>query len=369
MGLLGATVFAPGMLVGIPAGVWLDRSKRKPILVGAMAVSAASLATIPAAYLLHRLSIGQLYAVSLVAGATGAIQVIASTSLVPAIAGRDRLIEANTRMQTSLTVSNLVGPGLAGAVVQALTAPMAIAVDAASYVVGLLTLARVKVDETVARSSGRPSVAEAMEGQTWMWRQPLLRAITLTILINSGGQNVTLAVFVLYFVTRVGITPVQLGLLFAVGGLSSLVGAWLSRPLVARGWLGRLMAGGAVLVVVGQAGTLIAAYASRRAALTILLVSYAVLGLAIMVYNVNQQSIRQAITPDRLLARTQSGVLVLFSVAGLMGSLLGGAIGQLAGLRTAILVGVLITLTSALPSVLSPLRNLRRVPAPVEELA
>jgi len=125
------------------------------------------------------------------------------------------------------------------------------------------------------------------------------------------------------------------------------------------------MAVGAGLVVLGQSGTLIAAYAPRQEAFAILIAFSALLGCALMVYNVNQQSIRQAVTPDRLLGRVQSGTFVLVAVAQVAGSLLGGAIGQLAGLRTAIAVGVIITLTSALPSILSPLRTLREVPNPV----
>ena len=107
---------------------------------------------------------------------------------------------------------------------------------------------------------------------------------------------------------------------------------------------------------------LIAAYAPPGAAFTILLVFSAILGCSLMVYNVNQQSIRQAVTPDHLLGRVQSGVVVLTAVAQVAGSLLGGAIGQAVGLRAAIAVGVAIAISSALPSILSPLRSLRAVP-------
>ena len=141
-----------------------------------------------------------------------------------------------------------------------------------------------------------------------------------------------------------------------------MLGAQLSRPLVARGWLGPVMAVGAGLVVLGQSGTLVAAFAPRHEVLAILIAFGALTGISLMVYNINQQSIRQAVTPDRLLGRVQSGVLVLVALAQVAGSLLGGTIGQVAGLRTAIAIGVLITLTSALPSILSPLRKLRRVP-------
>jgi len=365
MGLLGAMRFVPALLVGLPAGVWLDRTRRKPVLVASQALSASALATIPAAALFDLLSMGQLYVVAFLAGAAATFQSIAQTAFLPTVAGRDRLIEANSRMQSSLTIANLVGPGVAGAAVQALTAPVAIAFDAASFVIGSLTSAWTRAREAPPSPSGRRPVAEAVEGLAWLWRQPLVRAITLTILVNNGGSNVTLAVFVLYFVTRVGITPAQLGLIFAIGGLSSLVGAGVSRPLVVRGWLGPIMAGGAGLVVLGQSGSLVAAFVPHQAAFATLAGFGALTGCSLMVYNVNQQSIRQAVTPDRLLGRVQSGVLVLVAAAQVSGSLLGGAIGQLAGLRTAIVVGVAITLSSALPSVLSPLRSLHGVPAPV----
>jgi len=362
MGFLGAMRFAPAILIGLPAGVWLDRPKRKPVLVVSQLVSAAALATIPAAAVLHALTIGQLYVVAFLAGGAATFQGIAQTAFVPSIVGRDRLVEANSRIQSSLTVANLLGPGVAGAAVQALTAPVAITFDAFSFLVGSLTSAWTRAHETTPSGPGHRPLAEAIEGQVWLWRQPLVRAITLTIVLNNGGGNVTFAVFILYFVTQVGITPFQLGLIFAIGGVASLLGAQLSRPLVARGWLGPVMAVGAGLVVLGQAGTLVAAFAPRHEVLAILIAFSALTGISLMVYNINQQSIRQAVTPDRLLGRVQSGVFVLVALAQVAGSLLGGTIGQVAGLRTAIAIGVLITLTSALPSILSPLRKLRRVP-------
>ena len=367
MGLLGAMRFGPGILFGLPAGVWLDRNRRKPILVASQAVSAVALATIPAAALLHHLTIGHLYVVAFVAGAAATAQVIAVPAIVPALAGRDRLVQANTRIQSSFTVSNLVGPGLAGAAVQAFTAPLAIAADAASFVVGAIMTAWTGMNEVLPPPSGRRTFADAVEGQVWMWRQPLVRAITLTILINNAGGNVIFAVYVLYFVTRVGITPAQLGLIFAVVGASALLGAQLARPLLARERLGLVMVGGASLVVLGQTGALVAAYSPPRAAFPILIAFGALLGSGLMIYNINQQAIRQAVTPDRLLGRTQSGVFVLVAVASVVGSLLGGEIGQSVSLRAALAVGVALNLISVVPTIFSQLRKLRTVPAAVLE--
>jgi MFS family permease len=366
MGVLGAMRFTPGVIFALPAGVWLDRARRKPILVGAQAVSGIALATIPLAALLHVLSIGQLYLVAFVAGAAATAQGIALPSIVPALAGRDRLVQANTRLQSSLTVANLVGPALAGGAVQAFTAPIAIAFDAVSFFVGAATTAWTRVNETLAPPAGRPSFRDVVDGQSWMWKQPLVRAITSTIVINNAGANVIFAVYVLYFVVHVG-TPAQVGLVFAVSGATALLGAQVGRPLVARGWLGPVMAVGAVLVVVGQSGALIAAYAPRQAVLPILLGFSTVLGFALMVYNINQNAIRQAVTPDHLLGRVNSGVFVLFALAAGAGSLLGGVVGQSFGLRAAIAVGVTLNLISAVPSILSPLRKLQSVPRPAPD--
>lgn len=362
MGLLGAMRFAPGILFGLPAGVLLDRTRRKPILVGSQVVSAITLGTIPAAALMHVLTIGQLYVVAFVAGVAATAQVIALPSIVPTLAGRDRLIQANTRIQSSLTVSNLVGPGLAGAAIQAFTAPIAIAVDATTFVVGAAMTAWTRVKEVLPAPSGRRTFADVVEGLAWMWRQPLLRATSLTIIINNCGANTVFAVYVLYFVKRVGITPAQVGLIFAVSGASALLGAQIGRPLVARGRLGLVMAVGAGMVVLGQTGPLIASFVPRQATLPVLLGFAALLGSSLMLYNINQQTIRQALTPDRLLGRVNSGLFVLVALAAVIGSLLGGTIGQAVGLRAALAVGVALDLVSALPSIFSSLRRIRGVP-------
>lgn len=363
MGVLGALRFAPGLIIAIPAGVWIDRRRRKPILVWSQGLSAVALATIPIFALMHKLTLGHLFLVAFVGGIAFTLQSIAQTAFVPTIAGRNRLVEANTRIQLSLTISSLVGPGLAGAAIQLLTAPIAIAFDAASFVIGALTSAWAHVEEAVQTTGRRRHLTDAVEGQSWLWRQPLVRAITLTILLSNGGTNIIFAVAILYFVTQVGITPAQLGLVFAVGGVSSLLGARLAGPLVRRGWLGPVMAAGAVCFVLGLCGWLVAANSPRALVLPILLAFQVLVGCALMVYNVNQQAIRQAVTPDRLLGRVQSGVFVLVAIAQVGGSLIGGAIGQAAGLKTAIAVGTVVSLTAALPSVFSPLRGLRHVPA------
>ena len=362
MGILGALRFAPGIIFGLPAGVLFDRVRRKPIMVGSQVVSAIALATIPLAALAHVLTLEQLYLVAFVAGTASTAQGIGLGSVIPSLAGRDRLVQANTRIQSSLTVSNLVGPGLAGAAIQALTAPIAIAFDAAAFVFAAVMTGWARFNEVLPPPSKRRNIADVVEGQLWMWRQPLVRATSLTIILNTCGSTTVAAVYVLYFVTRVGLAPAQIGLIFAVSGAFALLGARVGGPLVARGRLGTVMAAGAAMVVLGQTGPLIGSFVPRPATLPVLLTFSALLGSSLMVYNINQQTIRQAVTPDRLLGRVYSGVVVLVAVAAVVGSLLGGTIGQTLGLRAALAVGVSIDLISALPSIFSSLRRLERLP-------
>jgi MFS family permease len=365
MGLLGASLAAPGLFFGLVAGVWLDRTRRRPVLVIANTVSAATLATVPGAALVHLLTIEQLYAVALISGTSATFFTVAQTAFLPTLAGRANLVEANSMLQTSRTFTALVGPGLAGAAVQAITAPMAVALDAGSFLVGASTAWWVRASEpTPERSAHHRFLGEAWEGLTAVWRQPLMRSITLSIVAANLFPFVTSAVFLLLFAGQLGVTPIEIGAVFATAGVSGLLGAQAARPLIRRGGLGPVMLAGAGLFSVGPLFTLAAALGTRQFVLPVLLSGAAVAGFGLMVYNINQLAIRQAVVPDRLLGRT-SAVVVVVSLGGqVIGSLMGGAIGQAFGLRAALLVGTLGTCLCVLPAVFSPLRSLRDVPAP-----
>ncbi len=243
MGLLGAVEFAPGLILGLVAGVVLDRVRRRPTMVAAQATSAAVLATIPAAAALHVLSMPQVYAVGFVAGVASTFYGVAQAAFLPTLVSRDRLIEANAHFQTSATAASLVGPGLAGIAVQLLTAPIAVGADAASFVVGAATAAWLRTTEPqlVDRSKHHRPFSEAIEGLALTWRHPLVRGIVATLAIANAGAGMSRAVFVLLFVQRIGVSPAQLGLVFAASGFSSLVGAQVIRRLQRHAGLGAVM--------------------------------------------------------------------------------------------------------------------------------
>jgi len=364
MGVLTALQFAPALLLSLPAGVWLDRTRRRPVLVVTQVASSVALATVPLAAVAHVLSIGQLWAVAFLAGSAFTVFVVAQVSFVPTLVGRERLVEANARYQTSFTVAALIGPGLAGAAVQVLTAPIAIAVDAASFLVGAATAGWLHVDESAPEPAPRRhAVREAAEGLALLWRQPLVRAITGTLMVANAGGSMATAVFVLLFVSEIGVPPAQLGLVFAAASLSSLVGSVLIRPLQRRVGLGRVMVlapmvlGAGVLVRAG------AAFTHPPVTFPVLVAGGLILGFGLMTYNVPQQAIRQAVIPDRLLGRTAAGVTLTVYAASVAGAFAGGLLGQAAGLRPTLLVASAIMALCVLPTALSPLRALRDVPA------
>jgi MFS family permease len=364
MGVLTALQFAPGLLFSLAAGVWLDRARRRPVLVATQLASAAVLATVPLAALAHVLSIAQLFAVAFLAGSATTIFVVAQASFLPTLVGRGRLVEANARYQASATVASLVGPGLAGAAVQVLTAPLAIAVDALSFLVGAASAAWLRVTEPVAeRTPGRHALREAMEGLAQLWHQPLVRAITATLLIANAGGGMASAVLVLLFVGQIGLPPAQFGLVFVASSLSSLAGSVLIRPLQRRAGLGPAMVLATVFLAAGMTVRAGAAFTTPPLTFPLLAAGALVAGFGLMTYNVPQQAIRQAVIPNRMLGRTSAGVTLAVYAGTVAASLAGGLLGQVAGLRWTLVVATAITVASALPTALGPLAALRDVPA------
>ncbi len=365
MGLLGAIEFAPGLTLGLLAGVFLDRTRRRPVMVVAQATSAGVLATVPLAAAAHVLSMPQVYAVGFIAGSASTFYAVAQAAYLPTLVGRTRLLEANARVQTSSTLAALIGPGFAGVAVQLLTAPIAIGVDAASFVIGAATAAWLRANEPPVADWSKPlhPFSEAKEGLAVMWRQPLVRGIVATLAIANAGAGMSLAVFVLLFVQRIGVSPAQLGLVFAASSLSSLIGAQVTRPLERHMGVGRVMMLAPILVGLGALVQLVAAYAPRPLTLSLLVAGGIIGGFGLMSYNIPQQAIRQAVIPDHLLARTTASASTVVGAVAIVAALAGGVLAQFAGLRSTLGAATAITMLCWLPTALSPLRSLHDVPA------
>jgi MFS family permease len=365
--LLAVIEFAPFILVSLPAGVWVDRLPRRPILIVADLGRAALLATIPIAYALDALTIWQLYAVGFVFGVLTVFFDVAYQSYLPSLVDRERLIEGNSKLEMSRSGAQVGGPAIAGGLVQALTAPIAILVDALSFVASGLFLLRIHKQERVPkREVGRSPFAgmraELAEGLRYVVGHRHLRWIAASTAIFNFFGNVMWAIFLVYAVRTLELGPGTIGLVFAVGNVGYVAGAVLSSRVARRLGVGPTIVLGAAM----GAATLLVPLAPESGPIPFLIAAQLIVSLGLPLYNITQVSFRQAITPERLQGRMNS--VMRFIVWGVipLGTLAGGTLASAIDLRAALWAGAGGMSLAFLPVLLSPVRSLRRMPEPSE---
>ncbi len=358
MGLLGAAAGLPALLFGLLVGVWVDRARRHTLMIVADLGRALLLASIPAAALLGLLTMAQLYAVAFCVGTLSLFFDIAVTSYLPSVVRREELVDANGKLQMSDSVTAVAGPGVAGLLVQLATAPAAIALDALSFLASALLLRRIPSEEPAApvRRGGRSIRGELGEGLRFLVAEPLLRSMTLSSALGSLALSVQGAVLVLYATEELRIAPALLGAIFSARGAASLLGAALSGRVGRTVGAGPAVVWGTLLSCLGALTYPLAA-GSPVAAAAFLVAGQVLFGLGTPIYSVNQVSLRQEITPDRLLGRVNAGRrFVVFGVAP-VGALVGGTLGSQLGLRPALITGAACMVLAFLVALLSPLRT------------
>lgn len=358
VGVLAATETAPFLLIGLFAGVWVDRRRRRPILIAADLARAALLATIPLASVMGVLGMGLLYAVALLTGTLTLFFDVAFLSYLPALVGRDGLIEGNSKLQVSSSTAQVAGPGLAGWLIGIAGAPFAVTIDAVSFLVSGLLVTRIGTPEPAPKSvADEPHVwREIGEGLRTVRRDATLRALAACSATTSVFAWVFFAVYVLYMTRNLGLTPGAIGLVFATGGVGALAGALVAGPAARRFGQGRAIVWGQLLF--GLFGLVVPlAVLVPAIALPMVVASEFLQWMAVVVYDVNALSLRLARTPDRLQGRVNA--TMRFLVWGLrpVGSLLGGYLGGAIGLPWTLVVGELGMLLAVGWLVGSPLRE------------
>jgi MFS family permease len=365
IGLLGTFQFLPFILLTIPAGVWVDRMRRRPVLIGADVGRAALLLSIPVAYVGDWLTIEQLYVVGFAVGCLEVFFDVAYQSYLPAVVERDQLVEGNAKLELSNSASSVIGPGIAGYVVELVRAPFAIIFHAFAYLFAIVFLALIRRSEPPIPPHDpaigkRPSMLdEARAGMGYVLRHRYLRNIaactgTLNLFGNMGG-----VILVLYIVNELGINPGTLGLIFAIANLGVLVGALTAERLA--GWIGI----GPTIVWSAFASpfSLVLVALAPRESPVPLLVAGGVIGAATsVIYNVNQVSLRQAITPQNMLGRMNATMRFIVWGTIPIGALVGGYLGGLIGLQATIWVGAIGSFIGFLPVFFSQVRSLQRIP-------
>jgi MFS family permease len=358
LGLLGAAQFLAFPVLGLFAGVWADRLPRRLIMVACDVVRLVALATIPAAYAAGLLTMAQLYVVALVMGVGTVFFDVAYQAYLPALVPAADLREGNAKLEIGRSSAQVVGPALAGLLIQVVRAAPAIAVDALSYAVSVVSLLLIRAPDVRggAGAGGRPPhfLRELWEGVEVVFRQPVIRLIAGATSTSNLGSNIAQAVLLLFAYGRLGLSPGQVGLALGAGSVGALIGAFLAVPAARRLGTGRAIAGsmlfaglGSFVVLGGLLGFALPLYA---------LSSFCV-NLGGSVYNINQVSLRQALVPVHLQGRLNATVRTVIWGTIPIGSVIGGLLGARIGLAPTILVGALVELLAVGWTIAGPVRR------------
>ncbi|MEU1225442.1 MFS transporter [Streptomyces sp. NPDC005828] len=347
-GLLVTCEFLGFLLLGLPAGAWVDRMRRRRVMIVGDLARAVLLASLPVAAWFGVLTLPQLYGVAFGLSVCTAFFDIAYQSHLPDLVDDDRLVEANVALEASRTVTAAGGPGAGGALVAAVTAPVALAVDAVSYLVSALLLSRIRrPDPRPARVPGAGLRDEIAEGLRFVARDRLLRALTLAATISNACGTIGASMLLVLLAGELGMSPFLCGLVFTAEALGGFLGSLLVTRVAARLGEGRAMIASVVVSGVLWLFAVPFFHADARYAVACLLQG---LGwTAFMTFKISAVSLRQRLTPAPLLGRVNATFRFLAWGSMPLGALAGGLVGQYASVRAALWTGAVGELLAVVP--------------------
>jgi len=361
VGLLVTCQLAAFLVVGLPAGAWVDRMRFRSVLIVNDLLRAAALASIPVAHWLGVLSIGQLYAVALLTGICTVFFDVAYQSYLPQLVQRQELVEANAKLQASESVAQIGGPSLGGALIQVLTAPYAILLDGLSFLWSAAWVHAIRArPPRPERAPDRNLRREIGEGLRFVLGNRLLRAIAMCTGLSNLFAAMASAVFYVLLARELRLSAGWIGLIESTSAIGGLVGSLLARRVA--DWLGQGPAIWVAALAMGPGG-FVAPFVQRDWTLGLLALAQAVMWVAVVVYNITQVSFRQGLCPPALLGRMNATMRFLVWGAMPVGGVLGGLLGSAIGVRQTLFVVAVGSALTFLPVFLSPLRDLKELPS------
>ncbi len=363
-GVLAAAAGLPHLLFGLFAGAWVDRLRRRPVMISADVARAALLGTIPVAAALGALRIELLVAVAFLVETFTVFFDIAYLTYIASLIAREDLVEANRRPEATASGAQVIGPALGGTLVRVLGAPLALLVDALSYLVSAALIWRVRAHEARPERIGEATSlrAEIGQGLRAVWQSPVLRALALSSTVMNVAGFLFLSIYVLYMTRDLGLGAGAVGLVFAAGGVGALLGSVSAGPARDRWGVGRVLLGSQILF--GLFGMLVPlAVLFPDAALPLVVAAEFLQWVMVLVFSINSVSLRQAVTPDRLLGRVNGTMRFIVWGSRPIGSLLGGYLGSRIGLPATLVVGALGMLVAFVPLLTSPIPRMKQFTA------
>lgn len=364
MGVLNGLQVLAFPILGLVVGVWADRWHRRPIMVVANIGRMVALGTIPVTFIFGILHLYQLYIVAAVVGIFTVFFDVAYQSYLPALIDRTDLVEGNSKLETSQSAAQVIGPAIAGYLIQVVGAAEAIATDAIAFLTSAFFIFSIKKQEPESQSSGEDPdfIAELKEGAQIVIKNPILRRIAACTATSNLGSSIFFAVFLIYVYGRLQLSPGTVGVIFAIGSIGVLVGAIAAARVASSIGLGRAIV---ISIFVGGIGLLAIPLVSLGPAVPILIGIQILTGFSIPVYNINQVSLRQAITPDRIQGRMNATMRTIVWGTIPLGSLIGGILGSQFGIMPTLVIGGVVATLSAVWVAFGPVISLRKVPAQV----
>ena len=359
VGALAAVEWVPWLLIGLPAGVWVDRSRRRLLMLVCDVVRAAAIGSLPVAAAFGTLYLAHLYLAAAVTGIATVLFQVAYQAYLPELIDTADLAEGNAKLQGSQTVMQVGGAGLGGLLVQLFRAPFALVADAASYVVSAVALAVIGHREPPREALPRSMRREIAEGARYVRRDPLLRVMTIAPAIGNFFFTGFSGIEVLFLVRSVHLQPGYVGLLVGVVALGAVLGAAVARAVGRK--LGTSRAVWLVSLITSPFGLLIA-LTTDGPGVVFFVVGNVVLFMGILVYNVTIGAFRQAYCPPAILGRVVASMRFVLFGAIPLGALVGGALASGIGIREAVWVLLGGNVLSAVVLALSPLRTMRDLP-------
>jgi MFS family permease len=373
MGVLTAAEYAAFLVIGLPAGAWVDRMRKRRVLIVADLVRAAVLAAVVVTALTGHASIPLLVVAALVVSTANVFFDVSHQSYIPGLVGLDHLVEGNSKLQATASVAQVAAPALGGLLLRVIAAPALIAVTVVTYLVSAFAVGRIRQVETPPHpSTRRPLKVEIAEGLQFVVHEPYLRRIVACTSLGNLAGAMAGAVTVIYVLRTLELGTAAYGAVVSEGAVGGLLGAVAAGRLAQWIGEGRIIPLSALVMAPASALMPLAA-TSVVPAVALLVAGGAAFGFAVIVYNVGQVSFRQRVCPPALLGRMNASVR--FIVWGTMpiGGLLGGWLGTHLGVLPTLWTSVAIMAVSALPVVVSPLLRMRDLPgapaAPEEEPA
>jgi MFS family permease len=363
LGVLNAAATAAFLLVGLPAGAWVDRWMKRRVMITADIVRAVVLALIPVLWFTGHLAIWQLFIIIAIHGVASVFFDVSYQSYIPLLVRSEQVGPANSTLEATAQVARIGGPGIAGALLTVLSAPGLIVADSLSYVVSFLSLARIRDHEAPAdRTQRRPLHREIAEGVRFVAGQPLIRSVAgSTATFNFFGAFSS-TVYPIFALRILDIGPLGLGITLSTGAVGGLLGA-IATPRIAR-WIGEGRVIIVAAIVSGAIAALVplAALFSGPSAVLELSAAEFVTSFCTLVYNITQVTMRQKLCPPRLLGRMNASIRCLVWGVIPIGALLGGWLGGFVGIVPTLWIAFAGGMLAFLFVLLSPLRRLRDLP-------